>query len=189
MAIKTFVVPEGTIYTGIGSRKTPPDICELMEQLAEKLAEKGAVLRSGNADGADKAFEAGCDRVYGAKDIFTVKNWYFRELSETVTSQTVYKRKEWQEAERIAAQYHPTWTYLKPYARKLHTRNCFQVLGEELKRPSDFLFCWTSDGATTETTQKTGGTGQAIRIALAHDVQIYNLANSADLELVKYWLG
>ena len=46
-------------YTGVGARATPKDILKLMEDIAFKLAQKGYVLRSGAADGADTAFEIG----------------------------------------------------------------------------------------------------------------------------------
>lgn len=36
-------------YAGIGSRKTPPDICQLMTQIAEELSQGGYILRSGHA--------------------------------------------------------------------------------------------------------------------------------------------
>ena len=41
------------IYTGIGSRKTPPGILAQMSELAAFLARSGWVLRSGGAPGAD----------------------------------------------------------------------------------------------------------------------------------------
>ena len=38
-------------YTGIGSRKTPDDICKLMTKVAAKLSCDNWTLRSGGADG------------------------------------------------------------------------------------------------------------------------------------------
>ena len=46
-------------YAGIGSRKTPPHVLAAMTQIAEALAERGYILRSGGAGGADSAFEKG----------------------------------------------------------------------------------------------------------------------------------
>jgi hypothetical protein len=48
-------------------------------------------------------------------------------------------------------------------------RNCQQVLGQNLNLPVDFVVCWTKDGG------KTGGTGQALRIADDLNIPIYNL--------------
>jgi hypothetical protein len=45
-------------YTGIGARRTPSDVLDLMHSLAMRLS-GGWVLRSGGADGADRAFEEG----------------------------------------------------------------------------------------------------------------------------------
>jgi predicted Rossmann fold nucleotide-binding protein DprA/Smf involved in DNA uptake len=48
-----------TSYAGIGSRKTPWDICNTMVYLARALRRKGYTLRSGHAKGADQSFEMG----------------------------------------------------------------------------------------------------------------------------------
>jgi len=45
------------------------------------------------------------------------------------------------------------------YAKKLHGRNVKQVLGDDLKTPSDFLLCWTKEG------KDVGGTRTAIVLA------------------------
>jgi len=178
------------IYAGIGSRSTPADICELMTQLGRKLALKGAVLRSGGAEGADKAFEFGCEYGGGKAQIFLAKFWYSFG-KDFPNDNYVYDKKTWEQATLIASQLHPAWQYLKPYARTLHTRNCFQMLGISLLEPANFVLCWTPDGARTaaQTSQKTGGTGQAIRVADSYGIKVYNLAVTEDLELARNWLN
>ena len=57
-------------YTGIGSRTTPEHILKLMTKIGKYLALNGYVLRSGGANGADTAFEIGCDEGKGVKEIF-----------------------------------------------------------------------------------------------------------------------
>lgn len=57
-------------YTGVGSRETPRDVQAVMYKFAQKMALHGAVLRSGGADGADTAFELGCDKQQGKKEIY-----------------------------------------------------------------------------------------------------------------------
>lgn len=57
------------IYAGIGSRSTPDDVIDKMHVLGEHFAHKGWLLRSGAADGADSAFEHGCDNGGGEKEI------------------------------------------------------------------------------------------------------------------------
>ena len=46
-------------YAGIGSRETPQEFLEFFVKLARFLYSKGYTLRSGGADGSDKAFEIG----------------------------------------------------------------------------------------------------------------------------------
>lgn len=53
-------------YSGVDSRKTPPNILDLMTKVAQKLAGQGWVLPSGGADGADSAFETGVKQAGGA---------------------------------------------------------------------------------------------------------------------------
>jgi len=45
-------------YTGIGSRETPRHICIYMSKVAKILDKRGYILRSGGAQGADKAFQS-----------------------------------------------------------------------------------------------------------------------------------
>lgn len=63
---------------------------------------------------------------------------------------------------------------------KLMARNVQQVLGVDLlQETSKFVVCWTPDGVErgNDTTKKTGGTGQAIRIASSYHVPVFNLKN------------
>ena len=46
-------------YAGIGPRRVPKAIAEVMFHLAMKLGSEGLILRSGGAEGSDRAFEAG----------------------------------------------------------------------------------------------------------------------------------
>lgn len=147
-------------YTGVGSRKTPQQILDLMCEIAKYLQSQGYTLRSGGAGGADKAFEngAGLD-----KHIF-------------------YAKDSTPQAEAIAARFHPAWNRCSMFAKRLHGRNSFQVLGPELNVPSEFLICWTPDGCKNhvDRTIHTGGTGTAISIADANNVSVYNLAVNND---------
>jgi hypothetical protein len=46
-------------YTGVGSRETPQVIIETIKKISYRMGQKGYILRSGGADGADLAFELG----------------------------------------------------------------------------------------------------------------------------------
>lgn len=151
-------------YTGVGSRKTPPEILLIMEHISRALYKTGFVLRSGGAVGADLAFEAGAG---------TRKSIY---LAKHCTN----------EACAIAKKYHPVWDRLPLFSQKLHGRNAFQVLGGCLDEPSKFLVCWTPDGCTchAERTIATGGTGTAISIASENGVPVFNLQRADHLQRI-----
>jgi hypothetical protein len=143
-------------YTGIGSRKTPKQILDLMTSIAIKLSTLNYILRSGGAIGADIAFENGADptkcKIYKANDA-TIETF------------------------QIAQKFHPAWEKCSNYVQKLHARNVFQILGDDLKTPSNFVICWTPDGAINHIQRsiKTGGTGLAISIAYSYNIPVFNL--------------
>jgi hypothetical protein len=135
-------------YAGIGSRQTPPSVCEQMTGFARRLAALGWVLRSGGAIGADQAFERGAERkeIYRASDAN-------------------------EDALRLAAASHPAWDRCSEHARRLLARNTFQVLGPDLCTPSTMVICWTADG------KDTGGTAIAIRLAWENKIPVFNLSH------------
>jgi len=156
------------IYTGVGSRKTPHQILQVMRRLALKLASDGWICRSGGAAGADSAFAAGAG---SSAEIYRPEQATPAALS-------------------MAASVHPAWSRCHEPARRLHARNCFQVLGLSLDAPSKFLVCWTPDGAVSgaDCSIRTGGTGMAIRLAEKHGVPVRNLARADHLAAALAWL-
>jgi len=148
------------VYTGIGSRSTPQEILYLMTSIATKLDHWGWTMRSGGADGADTAFE-GASR----QEIYLPWPGFNGKRGTTPTP----------DAFLIAETHHPRWHALDRNVRALHARNAHQILGANCATPAAFVICWTPDGSTGVTTRATGGTGQAIRIARAYDVPIFNL--------------
>ncbi len=151
------------IYTGIGSRSTPHEVLYLMTSIATKLDVWGWTMRSGGADGADTAFE-GASR----KEIYLPWRGFNGRMYAALNFPTP-------EAFLIAETHHPRWHALTQNVRALHARNAHQILGADCKTPAAFVVTWTPDGSTGTTTKATGGTGQAIRIAKAYDVPIFNL--------------
>lgn len=148
------------IYAGIGSRETPAEIIAQMIQVGAQLAAFGWLLRSGHADGADEAFERGCDIVLGKKQIFLP--WRaFNGSDSPLYTPTL-------EAFALAEKIHPAWSNCSIAAKKLHARNCQQVLGQKLDQPADAVVCWTEDGFPI------GGTATAITLALQRGIPIFN---------------
>lgn len=178
------MVSKTLYYAGIGSRKTPEPILADMRSLAQRLALRGFVLRSGAADGADAAFEAGCAAAKGRAEIWLP--WPgFNDHAPTGFSPT-------KAHEDLAATLHPAWERLSRGPRLLHTRNVGQILGQDVNTPVSFVLCWTPDGCESEATRsrETGGTGTAIGLASRLGIPVFNLANSAaKAHLVKHILA
>lgn len=172
-------------YTGIGSRQTPDDILRIMRCVGQDLGYLGWTLRSGCAEGADSAFEAGAWDArlrQGVPQPELYLPWpSFREGErEMISARSATLDQPQAEAFDIAAQFHPAWDGLKRGAKMLHARNVHQILGPDVTHPvlSRFVICWTPSGAGG------GGTGQALRIAQHYDVPIFDLARADDLDRV-----
>lgn len=150
-------------YTGIGARETPESILKPMRGVAKYLASEGYLLRSGGAQGADQAFEEGCDLVKGEKTIYLPYCHFRGNLSPNYGTNLA--------ARQMAKLFHPNWTMVGDNGRDFLGRNCYQILGDDLKSPTDFIICWTPDGKTV------GGTGQAIRIAEHYHIPIFNMGS------------
>ena len=166
-------------YTGIGSRDTPEQILKKMRACSKRLKELGFTLRSGGAKGADSAFEqwggVGAE-IYLPFDVFEGKHdngYHFINAQFLPT---------YNEAVRMASEFHPNWPACTERAKQMHTRNVYQVLGQSLDKPSLFLLCWTNGGKVV------GGSGQALRVAKAYDVPIFNLYFDDALESLGQWL-
>ena len=174
--IKPVAADQQRFYAGIGSRETPEDVLQEMSAIARRLSALGYTLRSGGADGADTYFSTGSHR--GCKPVIYVpwRGFHRPRSHEKVVVAT--ELPEWPRAEALAAKHHPYWEKCSQGARKLLTRNGFQVLGDDLRSPSDFVVCWTKNGGPY------GGTGQALRLAAARDVPIFNLFNTHDRDML-----
>lgn len=173
-------------YAGIGSRKTPDDVLQLMGQVAYALAKRGLILRSGAANGADFGFEIGCKQANGLKEIYLPWDGFNQRFEDEangiiVANQTLGKN--------IASRYHKGWSHLKEPARLLMGRNTFQVLGADTRSPARFVLCWTPDGSLDGHARTSGGTGQALRIAKNYRIPVYNFARDDHRRLAENWIN
>jgi len=141
-------------YTGIGSRKTPQNVCKELTLIARKLNEAGYILRSGGAVGADQAFE------YGAGD-----------LKEIYRPRDHIPEWAYDEAAKMVPPNRPSFNLMSVPVQRILARNMMQVLGKHGNTPSEFVVCWTPAGVDD------GGTGYAMRCAKAHMVDVFNLRN------------
>lgn len=157
------------IYAGIGSRETPPLALEYMERMAREWAQRGDTLRSGGARGADLAFETGAVLGKGRIELF-LRDRYSIGVDPNATGP--YSPELWRKAMKIAEKYHPNWSACSSFARQLHARNSFIILGERLNDPVHLVVCWTEGGKLK------GGTAQGLRIAYDYKIPVANLGDS-----------
>ena len=159
-------------FAGIGSRKAPPWALDLGTRTARALGAQGWELRSGGASGMDAAFEAGAQGF--AQRIY--KPW--KGFGTRSAGLIPKDWPTWMKALSIASGHHPAWPHLQAEARLFMGRNVHQVLGDDLKSPVTFVLCWAPTSETDEqgrVLNVTGGTGMAVRLAVAHGIPIYNL--------------
>jgi hypothetical protein len=189
------------IYAGIGSRKTPAQTLSLMRELGGAMEQKGYLLRSGGAHGADQAFEAGV-RNPKHRAIYLPEDEFAGRRAGPGGYYDARRLPGYQEALKMVEHYHPNPAALKAMdARRppgrvsvmdLMARNAMQVLGPNLDRPADTIVAWAPGGYEGRNPPKgfrEGGTGQALRIARDHGIEIRNLANPATEERARRFLA
>ena len=143
------------IFSGIGSRETPLDIQLLMHDIGMYLGQRGYILRSGHCEGADMAFENGCDEVKGIKEIY---------LAKDCTEQSM----------RLAEILHPAWYKVNtPGKRKLLGRNPLIILGKTLDIPSNSVIYYATEDMKTGEIK--GGTRTGVVLAREWKIKTFNL--------------
>lgn len=167
------------VYAGIGARDTPKEVCKFMADIAHIMARKGFVLRSGAAEGADSAFEAGCDRVDGRKviylpwDGFNHHNSPFRVVVPEAIDIGRQVHNQWYEECNDGTM--KTWDEFSDGTQKLLSRNVYQMVGLNLNYLSRFALLWTDKEDDVH-----GGTAFAIRIAKHFDIPYLNMEKHED---------
>ena len=167
---RTEAAPLVPVYAGVGARATPEPVLAHMREIAERLGERGWLLRTGGADGADSAFAAAAPpdrrevivpwRGYNGLDTRAGEGSACRVLTPA----------EIEAMRPLAEPHHPAWERCAATVRDLHARNVAVLLGTDLKQPAHAVVCWTKDG------RDIGGTGLAIRLAQHRGIPVLNLA-------------
>ncbi len=171
------------IYAGIGARKTPAHIMDIMRASAVVLAKEGYTCNTGAARGADQTFAQGAVAGGGVVDLKLPWNKYEEvwisnlRLSPTGTIITTVLDISDVEAFDSVDQLHPAPLKLRHTVIKLHARNYLIIVDAK------FIVCWTPLGKTV------GGTGQGIRIAEMLGIPVYNLGNDIILNNFRQYLG
>ena len=143
-------------YAGIGSRRTPQNVCDHMTKIAQHLQARDWLLRSGGADGADSAF---------AKEIADANKLILHPKTHVAS----------QEAFEIAERHHPAWHVCSPYGRKLLARNVTILLGEELDDHVEFVAFWLPPSTTR------GGTLHGLHVASTYKIPTFPVEQIVDI--------
>ena len=153
------------IITGIGSRQTPESVCTLFEEMGKEALERRWWIRSGHAEGADYAFEVGAQQ-----HCIVYLPWSgFNKEKPVLGTAAIYPLRD--EVLKIVYKHEPYAKDLSDGVKLIKSRNVYQVLGVDLKSPSDVVVCWTEEGEVI------GGTGLAIKIAMANKIPVVNVGN------------
>lgn len=173
--------------TIIGSRETPLEICAKLSEISLFFCKKGYIMRSGGASGADESGAKGIEKYIKEKkrvaEIIIPWNNFSNLWHDGINyfTFTNLDKKIQEKALKIAEKIHPAWSACSNGARILHARNSCQILGLDLKTPSDLVVAWTFEG------EEKGGTRTALVLAKEKKIPIFNLGAAAGLEdLRKY---
>lgn len=160
-------------YAGVGSRDTEPRIMDIMSKIASILEDKGYILRSGHANGADMAFELGIKDL-SKMNIFLPYEGFNKAYSNMSHGGYIYIPDDITDPNYCRAyeslKYHPKGYNMSQSTKIMMIRNFFQIHGLIGEEKSSFNLCWTPEG------KPVGGTAQSIRLCKAAGVPVYNLA-------------
>lgn len=171
-------------YGGVGSRDTPTDVCQLMEQISLASYAIGFALSSGDAEGADKAFYAGAVQSSNF-DALTARIYlsanYVRGRTADPSSYfyNATLSPNWTKAIELATIARGSLNGLNDWGIALHARNVFQILGESLVDPVGATIFWAIPKGSGKTVA--GGTNTAFQVAKNFNIPtIINLYKEAD---------
>ena len=151
---------------------------KLCHNVCMRLAQLGVTFTSGlcelGMDGiAQKAYSKAVDLGYANEtqfEVYVADQYNIKKSNLPRKHLAIVRNKSLiSETERIASEVHPAWDKCNEWARGMHSRNCHQILGYDLKSPVDAVVCWTPNGAVV------GGTSTSIRIAMKYNIPVFNL--------------
>lgn len=174
-------------YAGVGSRETPADVLVVMTAIARKLAGGGWTLRSGHAQGADRAFEVGADGkavIYLPWHNFGIVR-YKEDPGMKLMGTSILRRDEWLRNYQYLLELgvHPGAG--RESVKLLHGRNWCQVLGHDDEPPCRMVVCWCPEIAG----EPQGGTATAVKLARREGIEVRNLWHADVREKAEAWLA
>lgn len=160
------------IVAGIGTRHPPTDDADLNETMrvfCYFAVKMGWHLRSGAAIGMDSWFERLWDNN---KEIFIAKE-RISGKTHGVDGANFVEGPQEVAAFNIMKKIHPAGPRLKGIAKAMHTRNIFQILGEDLNTPADLIVYYAK--FDDEGKEITGGTRTAVVLGKQRGINEFNL--------------
>lgn len=166
-------------YAGIGSRETPDYEYKLQRSLSNILTELGYGLSSGGCPkGGDiasfqgayqhKTFDKSNHRIYlswnGMSELYH---------DPAIGIYDAQRFANYEEASAIGLATRGSWNGLGRGGIAHHTRNVYQILGDDLCTPVKFVLCWAIP--VGKAGQVKGGTGTAVKLALSRGIPVWNL--------------
>jgi hypothetical protein len=151
-------------YAGIGSRQITSEEASILRGLGARLASLGFWLYSGNATGADQAFEEGADDR-------AVLFLPWDDYNPSIGANAVRCTQITEPAMRLAQQLHPKGKKLSSRSALLMARNVQIVDGIAGYPPVDFVLCCADpldDGVA-------GGAMMAYRVAKLRGIPFINV--------------
>ena len=154
---------------------------KLCYNVCMRLAQLGVTFTSGlcelGMDGiAQKAYSKAVDLGLAKEsqfEVYVADQYNIRRSTLPRRHLAIVRNKDLiSETERIASEVHPAWDRCNEWARGMHSRNCHQILGYDLKSPVDAVICWTPDG------KMVGGTATALKLSMKYDIPVFNLGVS-----------
>ena len=155
-------------YAGIGHRNTPEKVRDMMTNIGSQLAQMGFILRSGNAIGADQAWEEEVTRKM--KEIFIIN----RKHSCPFGIIPKFTQEQW---DFVIRHYHGGETaFIKQseYVQQLFLRNLNILCGKDLDDKVDFVAYW-HEGEHCD-----GGTGHTVAMAKTLGIPCFNIWSQKD---------
>jgi hypothetical protein len=180
------------IFTGIGSRDISSQEERTIVDISEHLAYSGFTLRSGKADGADAAFQIGYQSYFYTEKKLPNAEIYipwanFNNKNKRLENHWDIVFGENKTAKQMVKRIHPAYHKLSEPASLLHQRNCAQVLGKDLDKPSLFvLYCADENWLNGEVS---GGTRTAVELARQLRIRAFNIRNLKGIGMLKEWLS
>lgn len=171
--------------TLVGSRKAPDYALDYARIIGIQLAQSGEEMFSGGALGMDDAWEKAYIEA-GRSDLMNIilpKHRFGNKVDDgyNYLEITRYDEMLLGYADELIQEVHEYYHKLDGFSYWAHIRNCFQVLGHDLKTPSTECFLY----APVKGSGVTGGTSTAYNLCKKFNIPTYNIADSRDLAYLK----